>query len=161
MSRYRGGRKPTPVAARKLARRLHKRGLSLRDISRELAEQGFVLQQGKHVGQPYLPQSIKLMLSGLLVSRPSGRAPGVPNRASAAREAPSHPLRVWRLQHALTLEALAQRLGIAGATLSRIETGDARTSATVLGRIMKVTRGKVDAEAMIAWMPPMSGAIDV
>jgi DNA invertase Pin-like site-specific DNA recombinase len=59
---YREGRKPAPEAARKLARRLHKRGMSLRDIAGRLAEKGFVTPQGKREGQPYLAQSIKAML---------------------------------------------------------------------------------------------------
>lgn len=52
------GRKPAPDAARSLARRLHRKGLSLRAIGGRLADEGFLAPSGK----PYLPQSIKAML---------------------------------------------------------------------------------------------------
>ena len=54
------GRKPVPDAARKLARRLHRKGgLSLREISAKLAAKDFLAPSGK----PYGAQSIKIMLS--------------------------------------------------------------------------------------------------
>ena len=59
---YREGRKPAPEAARRLARRLRKKGLSLRGIADRLAEKGFVTAKGVREGQPYLAQSVKVML---------------------------------------------------------------------------------------------------
>jgi hypothetical protein len=59
---YREGRKPAPEAARRLARRLSKKGLSLRGIADRLAEKGFVTAKGVREGQPYLAQSVKVML---------------------------------------------------------------------------------------------------
>jgi DNA invertase Pin-like site-specific DNA recombinase len=56
------GRKPAPEVAQRLARRLHKKGLSLRAIAGRLAEKGFVTGQGAREGQPYLAQSIKVMI---------------------------------------------------------------------------------------------------
>jgi DNA invertase Pin-like site-specific DNA recombinase len=54
------GRKPAPDAARKLARRLHRKGgLSLREISAKLAAKDFLSPSGK----PYGAQSIKIMLT--------------------------------------------------------------------------------------------------
>jgi DNA invertase Pin-like site-specific DNA recombinase len=55
---YREGRKPAPPAAIALARRLHRKELSLREISAKLAAQGFLAPSGK----PYLAQSVKSML---------------------------------------------------------------------------------------------------
>jgi DNA invertase Pin-like site-specific DNA recombinase len=55
---YREGPKPAPEAAQKLARRLHRQGKSLREISAKLAVQGFLAPSGK----PYLAQSVKVML---------------------------------------------------------------------------------------------------
>jgi DNA invertase Pin-like site-specific DNA recombinase len=52
------GPKPAPEAAQKLARRLHRQGKSLREISTKLAAQGFLAPSGK----PYLAQSVKVML---------------------------------------------------------------------------------------------------
>jgi DNA invertase Pin-like site-specific DNA recombinase len=52
------GRKPAPLAAQKLARRLHRQANSLREISRKLAETGFMAPSGK----PYGAQSVKVML---------------------------------------------------------------------------------------------------
>jgi DNA invertase Pin-like site-specific DNA recombinase len=52
------GRKPVPEAARKLARRLHGKSLSLREIAGRLADKGFLGPSGK----PYLAGSIKAML---------------------------------------------------------------------------------------------------
>ena len=59
---YREGRKPAPEGAQRLARRLRKKGLSLREIAAGLAAKGFVTVQGAREGQPYLAQSIKVML---------------------------------------------------------------------------------------------------
>jgi DNA invertase Pin-like site-specific DNA recombinase len=56
------GRKPAPEAAQRLARRLRKKGLSLREIAGRLAQKGFVTVQGAREGQPYLAQSVKVML---------------------------------------------------------------------------------------------------
>ena len=47
--------------ARRLARRLRKKGLSLREIAARLAQKGFVTIKGAREGQPYLAQSIKVM----------------------------------------------------------------------------------------------------
>jgi len=55
---YREGRKPAPEVAQRLARRLRKRGLSLRDISTKLAAAGYLSPSGR----PYLAQSVKVML---------------------------------------------------------------------------------------------------
>jgi DNA invertase Pin-like site-specific DNA recombinase len=55
---YREGRKPAPEAAQRLARRLRKKGLSLRDIAAKLAAAGYLSPSGK----PYLAQSVKIML---------------------------------------------------------------------------------------------------
>jgi hypothetical protein len=58
-----GGRKPlakTARAAVALAKRLSRRGLSLRRISAKLAEAGHVNERG----QPYNAQSIRAMLRG-------------------------------------------------------------------------------------------------
>jgi DNA invertase Pin-like site-specific DNA recombinase len=52
------GRKPAPEAARKLARRLHRKGLSLRQVSARLAEKGYLGPAGK----PYGAQSVQVML---------------------------------------------------------------------------------------------------
>src|SRR5262245_60477308 len=58
-----GGRQPlteTVPAAVKLAKRLHRRGLSLRAISSDLAKVGHVNERG----QPYSAQSVRAMLGG-------------------------------------------------------------------------------------------------
>jgi DNA invertase Pin-like site-specific DNA recombinase len=52
------GRKPAPDAAKALARRLNRKGMSLRGIAAKLAEKGFMGPAGK----PYHAQSIKVML---------------------------------------------------------------------------------------------------
>ena len=52
------GRKPGPEAARAMARRLNRKGLSLRAIAGKLADKGFLAPSGN----PYLPQSIKVMI---------------------------------------------------------------------------------------------------
>jgi hypothetical protein len=52
------GRKPVPEAARTLARRLKRKGLSLREIAGRLADKGFYAPSGKE----YLAGSIKVML---------------------------------------------------------------------------------------------------
>jgi DNA invertase Pin-like site-specific DNA recombinase len=52
------GRKPAPEAAQRLARRLRRKGLSLRAIADGLAAQGFLAPSGK----PYLAQSVKVMI---------------------------------------------------------------------------------------------------
>jgi DNA invertase Pin-like site-specific DNA recombinase len=52
------GRKPVPAEAQALARRLQKKGLSLRDIAAELAAKGFLSPSGK----PYVAQSVKVMI---------------------------------------------------------------------------------------------------
>jgi DNA invertase Pin-like site-specific DNA recombinase len=52
------GRKPAPEAAQRLARRLHRKGLSLRRVSARLAEQGYLGPSGK----PYGAQSVQVML---------------------------------------------------------------------------------------------------
>jgi DNA invertase Pin-like site-specific DNA recombinase len=52
------GRKPAPDAAVALAKRWHRKGLSLRAIASKLAERGFLAPSGN----PYLPGSIKAML---------------------------------------------------------------------------------------------------
>jgi DNA invertase Pin-like site-specific DNA recombinase len=57
---YREGRAPAPDAAKALARRLKRRGLSLRAIATKLADHGFLAPSGK----PYGAQSVKVMLSG-------------------------------------------------------------------------------------------------
>ena len=59
---YREGRKPAPEATQRRARRLRKKGLSLREIAARLAAKGFVTVKGAREGQPYLAQSIKVML---------------------------------------------------------------------------------------------------
>jgi DNA invertase Pin-like site-specific DNA recombinase len=59
---YREGRKPAPEAAQRLARRLRRKGLSLREIAARLAQKGFVTVKGAREGEPYLAQSIKVML---------------------------------------------------------------------------------------------------
>ena len=48
--------------ARRLARRLRKKGRSLCEIAARLAQKGFVTIKGAREGQPYLAQSIKVML---------------------------------------------------------------------------------------------------
>ena len=52
------GRLPAPDAAKALARRLSRKGLSLRAIAVQLAEKGFLSPSGK----PYGAQSVKVML---------------------------------------------------------------------------------------------------
>jgi DNA invertase Pin-like site-specific DNA recombinase len=52
------GRAPAPEAAQKLARRLHRQGKSLPQVSQQLAEAGFTAPSGKLYG----PESIKRML---------------------------------------------------------------------------------------------------
>ena len=52
------GRKPAPDAAKALARRLSRKGLSLRAVAARLAEKGFLAPSGK----PYGAQSVKVML---------------------------------------------------------------------------------------------------
>ncbi|MFL5267346.1 MAG: recombinase family protein [Stellaceae bacterium] len=53
------GRKPAPDAAAALAKRWHRKGLSLRAIGAKLAERGFLAPSGK----PYLAGSVKAMLA--------------------------------------------------------------------------------------------------
>jgi DNA invertase Pin-like site-specific DNA recombinase len=52
------GRKPAPEAARRLAKRLRKQGLSLRAIATRLAQNGFTAPSGKEYGA----ESVKRML---------------------------------------------------------------------------------------------------
>ena len=52
------GRRPAPAAARVLAKRLYRKGLSLRAVSARLAEKGFLSPSG----HPYGAQSVKVML---------------------------------------------------------------------------------------------------
>ena len=53
------GRKPAPAAAKALARRLNRRGLSLRAIASKLADKGFLSPSGR----PYGAQSVKVMIN--------------------------------------------------------------------------------------------------
>ena len=69
------GRKPVPEDARKLARRLGRKGLPLRAIAASLADEGFLAPSGR----PYLAQSIQSMLST------------APSKTSAKRPRPSGP----------------------------------------------------------------------
>jgi DNA invertase Pin-like site-specific DNA recombinase len=52
------GRKPAPEAARAVAKRLQRKGLSLRAIASRLADKGFLAPSGK----PYGAQSVKVMM---------------------------------------------------------------------------------------------------
>jgi len=53
------GRTPAPDAAKAMARRLHRKGLSLRAIAEQLAGKDYLAPSGK----PYGAQSVKVMLS--------------------------------------------------------------------------------------------------
>ena len=64
---YHEGWMPAPEAAKKLARRLHRQGNSLREISRKLAAAGFFVPLTKGADpaaprKPYAAQSVKVML---------------------------------------------------------------------------------------------------
>jgi DNA invertase Pin-like site-specific DNA recombinase len=64
---YHEGWTPAPEEARRLARRLHRQGKSLREISRQLAAAGFFVPLRKGADpatprKPYSPQSVKIML---------------------------------------------------------------------------------------------------
>ena len=64
---YREGRTPAPAAAVALARRLRRKGLSLRGIAARLAEKGFTVPPARGSTGPakaYGAQSIKHMLAG-------------------------------------------------------------------------------------------------
>ncbi|HEY1433467.1 MAG TPA: recombinase family protein [Stellaceae bacterium] len=63
---YREGRKPAPVEAQRLARRLRRQGKSLREIGTALAQKGFTVpgKNGQPSGKPYQAQSVKVMLGG-------------------------------------------------------------------------------------------------
>ena len=56
-----------------------------------------------------------------------------------------HPLRAYRTRHNLTLEAFAERCGVAKATISRIETGTADASMDLARTITRVTGGEITA----------------
>lgn len=56
-----------------------------------------------------------------------------------------HPLRRYRRDAGLTLEALSARLGISKASLSRVETGRQTPSLALLQRITAATDGAVTA----------------
>jgi DNA-binding transcriptional regulator YdaS (Cro superfamily) len=58
--------------------------------------------------------------------------------------AKQHPLRAFRVEYDLKLQALADALGISTATLSRIETWQRRCTAEMALRIEGVTKGRVD-----------------
>jgi DNA-binding transcriptional regulator YdaS (Cro superfamily) len=55
-----------------------------------------------------------------------------------------HPLRTFRMDFDLTLQSLAEAIGISTPTLSRIETGKRRCTAEMALKIEKVTKGRVD-----------------
>ena len=55
-----------------------------------------------------------------------------------------HPLRLFRLEYDLTLQAMAEALDISTPTLSRIETGKRRCTAEMAIKIEAVTKGRID-----------------
>ena len=57
-----------------------------------------------------------------------------------------HPLRAYRQEHDLTLEAIAEELGIWPSTLSRIETWQNAPSMSLVKRLIKLSRGKLRAD---------------
>lgn len=54
-----------------------------------------------------------------------------------------HPLRRWRQDKNLSLEALGEQIGVTRSALSNYETGNRIPRPKVMQRIQKVTRGKV------------------
>ena len=56
---------------------------------------------------------------------------------------PIHPLRAFRLQTDLSLQAVAKALNVSVATISRIETGNRRCTAEMALRIERITQGIV------------------
>jgi transcriptional regulator with XRE-family HTH domain len=58
----------------------------------------------------------------------------------------NHPLRRFRENNALTLEALAELAGISAPSLSRIETWQQTPSLALVSRLIKVSNGELSAD---------------
>ena len=69
-------------------------------------------------------------------------------------------IRVERQRHALTIEALAERSGVSRAMISRIERGEARPTAALLGRLCAglglTSRSFADDSKPAGWRGPPS-----
>lgn len=61
----------------------------------------------------------------------------------------THPLRIYRKRHGLTLDAMAGHLDISASMLSRIETGLVPPSAETLKRVHEATSGEITPNAML------------
>lgn len=60
-----------------------------------------------------------------------------------------HPLRIYRRQRGLTLDAFAAAAETTGATLSRVEKGLLKPGFGLLGRLVAATAGVVTADAIL------------
>ena len=64
-----------------------------------------------------------------------------------------HPLRTYRQDRKLSLDALAKLVGTSKATLWRVERGVDRPSVDLIQRLIVATGGAVDANALVAAAP--------
>jgi transcriptional regulator with XRE-family HTH domain len=63
-----------------------------------------------------------------------------------------HPVREYRRKRELSLDAFGARAGVSGATISRIETGEAWGSFEALDGIIRACRGEVTADDLLEWL---------
>lgn len=61
-----------------------------------------------------------------------------------------HPLRIWRKQHALTLDAVAATARTTGSSLSRIERGRQKPSLDLMERLIGASGGALRAEDFLS-----------
>lgn len=59
-----------------------------------------------------------------------------------------HPLKLWRLRHHLTQDALAMRVGVTGPQISMIEARKRGASVSVAARIARLAGGEVPFESL-------------
>ncbi len=64
-----------------------------------------------------------------------------------------HPLRRYRKAASMSLDDLAQRLGVSAATISRIETGRQGVSLALAVRIERETEGIITPSELFALVP--------
>lgn len=62
-----------------------------------------------------------------------------------------HPLRTYRAEHALSIDALADMVGVSKSTISRVETGEQAPSVALIRRLVFATGGAVTAEVFVNW----------
>lgn len=81
----------------------------------------------------------------ILAGIKAGKEPLVPGEVARAIIDGAHPVRAWRIHHAMTAAALAQKAGIARAYLTQIETRKRKGTIDVLRALAKALRIDVDS----------------